>query len=84
MALNGPAKLARSCPLSEVDRKSFESSEHFRWCPQGDVPSGRLSRQGHSPLPKRVRFALDPTTSHDHHLAGALGGGGFCPVLEAG
>jgi hypothetical protein len=36
------------------------------------------SRQGHPPLPKRVRFPLDPTTSHHHHLAGALGGG-FVP-----
>jgi hypothetical protein len=31
LALNGPAKLARSGPLSEADRKSFEPSEHFRW-----------------------------------------------------
>jgi hypothetical protein len=30
MALNGPAKLARSFPLSEPDRKLFERSEHFR------------------------------------------------------
>jgi hypothetical protein len=30
LALNGTAKLARSCPLSEADRKLFERSEHFR------------------------------------------------------
>jgi hypothetical protein len=30
LALNGTAKLARSCPLSEADRKSFERSEHLR------------------------------------------------------
>jgi hypothetical protein len=30
MALNGPAKLARSCPLSAADRTSFEPPEHFR------------------------------------------------------
>ena len=30
VALNGPANLAQSCPLSVADRKSFEPSEHFR------------------------------------------------------
>jgi len=30
MALNVPANLAQSCPLSVRDRKSFEPSEHFR------------------------------------------------------
>jgi hypothetical protein len=29
-ALNGPANLARSCPPSAADRKSFEPFEHFR------------------------------------------------------
>jgi hypothetical protein len=30
LALNGPANLAQSCPLSVAYRKSFEPSEHFR------------------------------------------------------
>lgn len=42
---------------------------------QADVPS----RHGRDiPVAEAGSFPLDPTTSHHHHLAGALGGG-FVP-----
>ena len=72
-----PGALARVNAVGPLFVAVAPHTRETRECPDSE---GRISsrRPRHPPLPKRVRFALDPTTSHDTHLAGALGSG-FVP-----